>query len=266
MSKAWIRGKLSEFARDVLRDFCLASCEIERLFQRHDQEGRISFASLRDLLGEEMNKGLLWRLKDTSHHLFRTSPNDVVLGKLLDWGVGYIFHESMKLKEDAYQQENYGPWFRELENAQVSEAERSLSQNLRQVLDQTLESVAREKRRIQFIIEHCLIMFTLFYARYRGNKLLARFLFDQNDLVRQVFKDRYQGLIGSIYGDEPELMYALAAQSLRQGGWVEDADAALVEALRLNPDHPLVQEERTLLHSNRHLSRRRQVGVTNLEA
>jgi hypothetical protein len=71
MSNTWFEEKRDEFCRDLLRDYCLSVETLERLFQEFDRSGKMVFEELRDLLGEEMNKGLLWRLKDTAHHLFR---------------------------------------------------------------------------------------------------------------------------------------------------------------------------------------------------
>lgn len=253
MSKAWIRAKRGEFARDVIRDFCSASQRLEEQFVHFEASGQVSFEVLRNLVGEEMNKGLLWRLKDTAHHLFRRNPGERLLGKFLDWSLGYIFHETMKLKEDAYQQQNYSPWFRELADSELPELERRFNNELLLVLDQTHESINREITRIRFIVNHCLEMFPHYLSDHRENAMLARFLFDQNEQVRTVFKERYNDLIRTVYGDNPEHMYVLAAQSLRQGGWLGEAERALGEAEALNPENPRVLGERNLLEEEQRM-------------
>ncbi len=237
MSKTWIRGKSQEFARDVLRDYCLATRELEKQFREYDRSGAISFDELQDLTGEEMNKGLLWRLKDTAHHLFRLKGDERLIGRFLDWALGYIFHETLKLKEDAHQLQNYGPWFRALEEEPMPEMERTFCTELTLVLLQTRESIEREIRRIRFIMTQCQAMFPVYYARYADNPLLARFLFMRSDLVRTVFDERFAQLVAGIYGDCPETMYHLAAQSLRQGGWLLEAKRAIEAGLGIQPDH-----------------------------
>jgi hypothetical protein len=77
--------------------------------------------------------------------------------------------------------------------------------------------------------------------------LLARLLVAQNELVREVFAEEYRDLIAGIYGNQPELMYILASQSLRQGGWMEEAEAAVAEALHLNPAERLVLQEKKII-------------------
>lgn len=249
MSKQWIKAKRAEFARDVLRDFCLAARELEIITQPFARTGQVSFEALLDLLGEPMNKGLLWRLKDTSHHLFRNESSPAMVGPLLDWAMGYIFHETMKLKEDAYQEQTYAPWFRELQGQELGPRERRHTQELMQVLFQTRESMEREIRRIRFIFQQCREMWGEYLTQHRDNPLLARFLVSQNELVRLVFREEYDKLVLTIYKDQPERMYVLATRSLRQGGWLDEALKAMDKALEINPDSALVREEANVLAS-----------------
>ena len=114
MSKYWIDSKKPEFVRDILRDFCLSYQLLSQEFSRYDQTGIIDFYFLLELIGIEMNQGQLWRLKDTAHLLFRSQDRVPELEQLLDWSMGYIFHECTKLKEDAYQQNFYIPWLKKI--------------------------------------------------------------------------------------------------------------------------------------------------------
>lgn len=227
MFRAWIRSKRSEFVRDILRDFCLSQQVLENQFRMFDAEERLDFEVLRDVLGVEMNKGLLWRLKDTAHHLFRTDRDADVHGQLLGWCLGYIFHETMKLKEDAYQREIYGGRFLEFRQIGLRPEERGIVGELSKVVDQTRESMRREVARIRFIIASCRQLFIRYLPEHRDNALLARLLYDQNSLVRTAFALDYHALITALYGDRPEKMYHLAAQSLMLGGW--EREAALAE-------------------------------------
>lgn len=249
MSKAWIRAKRPEFVRDVLRDFCLVSRLLEEQFAHFDRSGQIAFTVLRDLLGEEMSKGLLWRLKDTAHHLFRGGRDPRRVGQFLDWGMGYVFHETIKLKEDAYQQQNYGPWFRSMQTEELPPQESMVARELYQVLLQTAESMRREIERIRFISRHIVKLMPLYLSAHSDNALLARLLYDQRDLIRDVFAAEYDGLIAAIYGADPVRMYVLAAQSLRQGGWLQEAETAIEDALRLEPGSPRVLQEREIVDS-----------------
>ena len=249
MSKAWIRAKLPEFVRDMFRTFCMAAKALEEQFRSFDREGAVAFTILRDLVGQEMDKGLLWRMKDTAHHVFRNDPETPLTGQFLDWGLGYIFHETIKLKEDAYQALTYAPWFLALRGRDLPEAERVVVEELFQVLKQTEESMHREIDRIRFIVSQCRRLLPLYLSRHRENALLARYMFSQNSLVREVFGNDYELLMNSVYGDHPERMYILAAQSLRLGGWVAEASQAVQSAFAINSTDRLVLQEKKILEN-----------------
>jgi hypothetical protein len=246
MSISWIQSKKPEFIRDVLRDFCMVHRELDRHFHSYDQTGVVEFEFMRSLLGEEMNKGQLWRLKDTAHLLFRSSTSEALVGQYLDWSIGYIFHECIKLKEDAYQRQIYGPWFEQIKGEHsLTPEEKLLGQELFQVILQTRESILREITRIRFILYHCRRMLIVYLADYGENHLLARFIYDQNDLVQSVFRGDYGELIRSLYADNPEDLYIYASRSLRQGGWMQDAAAAIEQASSIAPHkHGVLQEKK----------------------
>lgn len=233
MTSNWLLSKQESFVRDVLRDFCQVASALESHFAEYDASGTVSFYFFDDILGRQNNKGLLWRLKDTAHLLFRNETSGcVALGEYLDWALGYIFHECIKLKEDAYQQMNYKPRFRRLqENENLPPEEQHIGTELYSIIKQTSESIAREVRRIRFILFHCKRMFVLYLPQHRENPLLARFLYARGILVRGVFKGYHEELLQSVYPEGLRTMYLLAADSLEQGGWTDEAKKAREMAL-----------------------------------
>ncbi len=247
MSKSWIRAKHPEFVRDLFKFFCQACDQLEQQFMRFDQGKAVEFEFLKDLVGDEMDKGLLWRLKDTAHHVFRNDPHSQLGGKFLDWAIGYIFHEAVKLKEDAYQKQNYAHWFHKLYEEDPQNSEKNITEQLFQILNQTEESIHREIDRIRFITAKCRQLLPYYLRRYSENVLLARYIFSENQLVRDIFKDEYDGLIAAIYGAEPERMFILASQSLRMGGWMNEATKAVNEAFEKNPSSKIVLQEKKII-------------------
>ena len=252
MSKAWLIEKRPEFVRDMLRDFCLSADILESQFTMFDQTNQVSFQVFRDLVGEEMSKGLLWRLKDTAHHLFRNDAKEDLSGRFLDWCVGYVFHETVKLKEDAYQQQTYGPWFGELMDRELPKAEHMVSRELFQIVLQTNESIRREINRVRFFFAKCRELIPAYLADQGENPLLARLLFDQEALVRKIFGPDYERLLAALYGDAPAMMHVMAAQSLRQGGWMAHAAQAIRRALEQDPGNPSVLREKEIIDTWAH--------------
>ena len=76
MSGRWLIANKDFFIRDLLRDYCRVCQALNEQDARFSGTGTISYAVLRDLLGEAMRKGVFWRLKDTAHHLFRTPTRE----------------------------------------------------------------------------------------------------------------------------------------------------------------------------------------------
>ena len=129
MSERWLLARRAYFVRDLVRDYCTVYLGIEEQNRLFTRDGLVSYAALRDLLGEVNRKGVFWRLKDTAHHLFRqmveqpaedaillwqyagsAAPSGVTVQTpveaLLDWCIGYAFHECAKLREDAFQRQH----------------------------------------------------------------------------------------------------------------------------------------------------------------
>ncbi|SHJ34975.1 hypothetical protein SAMN05660830_02199 [Halodesulfovibrio aestuarii] len=235
MSRQWIEANREEFARDILRDFCMVSSILEKQFIRFADSGAVSFTQVRDLLGSTMNKGLLWRLKDTAHHLLRTDAQAPVVAKALDWAISYVFHECIKLKEDAYQQQHYAPMFKALEQPAAENGIQDVVEPFSQLLGETRESMSREIARISFLLARCNTLFCIYCAHNKKNLLVARLLFSRNSLVKRVFGKDYDTLISSIYGTMPEEMYILAAEGLLEGGRLDEALEAATEAEQINP-------------------------------
>ncbi|MEF2146599.1 MAG: hypothetical protein V3573_14225 [Desulfovibrionaceae bacterium] len=245
MSKAWIMAKRPEFVRDMFRNFCQACGSLDQEFERYDRMGCVDFEQLKELIGEESFKGLLWRLKDTAHHVFRNDPDDPIEGRFMDWGLGYIFHECIKLKEDSYQQLTYAPWLKEM--AVEGANGRHMAGQLLDLPSQTEESMRREIARIRVILDQCKRLLPVYLSRHSDNALLARLIFAQNDMVRRVFGDLYSDLVSGIYGEQPWMLYVLASRSLRLGGWMDQARTAVAEAHKIHPDGKIVLQEKKII-------------------
>lgn len=229
MTKPWAIAKRPIFVRDVVRDFCLAAARLEGHFQDYDRTGAVSFPFFDDILGRQNSKGLLWRLKDSAHLLFR--DDNEVLGEYLDWALGYIFHECIKLKEDAYQQMNYKPRFENLQQRMdLPPEEQHLGGELFSVISQTSESIRREVLRVRFILFHCKRMFIRYLPRHAANPLLARLFYLQWQLVEQAFRSYTEELLQTMYAGDLSRLYLLAADSLQNGGWEKEAAAARANA------------------------------------
>ncbi len=244
----WIKENREVFERDVLQDFCRTSARLEEQFRRLAETGTLSFPVLRDLVGVPMKKGLLWRLKDKAHHLFRDTGQDTAAGGLLDWTLGYIFHESLKLMEDAHQIRYYAPRIRAFAGRDISPALAGLLNDLDAVSGQTVESMLREAGRLQNLFRQSRRLFCLYFAGRASSRPLARFLYDNSDIVRRTFQEDYGELLDAVYGDAPERLFVEAAYSLLESGRKDEAVRAAAAARALNPQISFAGEAEALFN------------------
>ena len=236
--RTWVHHNHAAFERDVLRGFCQAAAQLSEQFARFAATGTLSFSVLRDMIGEPLNKGLLWRLKDKAHHIFLNAGETRPAGLLLDWTLGYIFHETLKLMEDAHQRQYYAPQLEGLADfAQYPELAAQMRE-LRDIQSQTVESMRREVARLESLLLQSRKLFCLYFAGRADHRPLARFLHDNNELARAIFADDYDRLIQSVYDDEPERMPVEAAHSLLESARFAAAALAVEAALTRNPHSP----------------------------
>ena len=233
MSRYWLATNEHRFLTDILRDFCQISSIFEEQALRFATAGNLSFAVLRDLTGDLMNKGQLWHLKDMTHHLLRDVACPSPAGQVLDWAIGYIFHESLKLLEDAHQNQYYAPRLAALANGAAFHAEPEAAQAFFAMAAETNANMQRGLLHIQRSIAYARKFFPALYAGQANNRHLARFLYEQNDLARKNLKEEYHALIRAIYADSPAALYVEAAASLTEAGQYAEAATAAQYAARI---------------------------------
>ena len=216
MRRTWTAKDKATRVRDFLRDYCQVCSVLEEQRRRFASSGTLSYAVLRDLVGGDGQDGLFWLLKDSAHHLFRGDEENMA-GTLLDWAVGYAFHECVKLMEGAFQYQHYRNRFLEFMERAATREERAVEQ-LFPLLLQTRESAGHELARILHALSQCRELLARYLAPYGSASQLARLLLEREDLVRRVFGAEYSQLLEALYGKEQERMLLLAAVDFLDGG------------------------------------------------
>ncbi len=237
MPGPWTEQAAPRFLADILRDYCAISLILEEQFSRFERAGHLSFPVLRDLVGNSFSKGPLWRLKDLAHHFLRDAPGSGSAARFLDWGIGYIFHETHKLVEATHQHRHYAPRLNALLEAHAKEeGEEMILKSLSQVVAECGEDMARGVRRTRRLLENARGFFIRAYAGQDANRQLARFLYHREDLVRAVFREEHGPLIAAIYQGRPERMALEAAFAFLEGGYGEAALEAAEKGAALAPE------------------------------
>lgn len=238
MSQHWLTANSSRLMAEILRDFCVVGITLAEQFNRYDNAGNISYAVLREILGDQMNRGILWRLKDTAHHLLRDVQGSPVSARLLDWAVGYIFHETFKLMEDSHQHQYYAPSLFALAGNNPSPDLDAVARDFTQMAVETQADMGRTIGRIRRLLAHARLFFPRCYADQKDNLELARLLHDRENLVAAAFAEEHENLKQAIYGTAPQTLYINASLSLLHGGKKKEAENAWKKAVALAPEDP----------------------------
>ena len=257
MSESWLNANADIFVRDIVRDFCTVYAALEEQKRRFDDDGSVSYAALRDLLGQAARKGVFWRLKDTSHLLFRNAGgaetadagDSVVLWQyassrlpdgetrqgitesMLDWCVGYAFHDCVKLKEDAFLQQHYSNQYAIMRRTFGIKGD--LFASFDALTGQNCESIGRELTRIMDVLDKIRTLLVEYLASQGNNCCLARFLYVENRAAKQVFGSAWPALLAALYGENRGRLYELAAKAFSDGGRPREAQRVLEERARL---------------------------------
>ncbi|CAK7065249.1 MAG: hypothetical protein DELT_01621 [Desulfovibrio sp.] len=241
MSQHWLNANAPRLMAEILRDFCVVSIALEEQFNRYDNAGNISYAVLREILGDQMDRGILWRLKDTAHHLLRDQQSSPVAARLLDWAIGYIFHETFKLMEDTHQHQYYAPSLFSLAGDNPPPALAAVADDFAQMAQENQADMGRTVGRIRRLLAHARMFFHRCYADQKDNADLARILHDREDLVAAAFGAEHDNLKRAIYGDSPQTLYINAAISLAHSGKKTEARRAWEKAKNTAPDDPRME-------------------------
>jgi hypothetical protein len=246
---SWLEDRRDLFVCNLLREFYKAYTSFLLLYEGYTATQELSFADVEHLVGSETSKGVLWRLKDRCHQLWRmVDPKVDLHGCLLDWMLGALFHEAMKLKENVYMYQFYGPVAQEMAAQEHDRHARFATLDSRQFMRRTFEEMQRQMDIMgaKFVEANHLIRIML--PDQAGNALLVRYLLEHDSVSLELWAEPLEALLASMYNGAPEAGYMQGARSYLQGHWHEKALGAFQKALALNPG---LDEARCQVHQLR---------------
>jgi len=226
---------------DIIRDFLAVHGSAADLARRH-RDGTLRFEDVEAWVGEDAGSEL-FRLKERCHSIFRSpatdDASDTRVGALLDLAVGSLFHEAMKLRENLYQQERYGPRVEALRR-QGDPDSVELFEEFEKILARSAESLEESVAELERLIAQIRKQLLRLIAEQGRTGRVARCLYESAEEVRAVYTEGLDALYDRIFGD-PVTGYLRAAESYLESAYYSDALAALAEAGRRAPDDPHVQ-------------------------
>ncbi len=231
--RSWFREHRDYFVTRVVQDF-LKTGDVLKNLESAYKEKRPIYAHLHELVGEPQEKGVLWRLKDRCHQIWRNEG----MGKeaesfFFDWMIGAMFHEAMKLKENSYMLERYAPSYEIALRELIDEEE---SENCRRFFRETVRDMARGMERIKCLFRNAAARLRHLVRQEKGNGILIRLLLEESDQVEEYLSSDDGPLLIWLFPDGVHNAFLVAGESYLEGGWYAEARLAFEEALRIKPD------------------------------
>ena len=231
----WGSSRRHLFVRNLLKDFFETFDSFAKIYEHYITRGKASFGEIDRLVGTESRKGLLWQLKDSCHRLWRDAdPKDDPNGCLLDWILGSLFHEAMKLKENIYMYKYYRPLVEELQAGHPADSVRFCGVEGQRFIERTNREIRRQMENIASLFGRGNYLLRVMLPEQAGNPLLVRYLVEEEAAVTSRWGESLQSLFAEMYPLMPEAGYCLAARSYLNDQWFERAHQTYGQALAIN--------------------------------
>ena len=207
-----------------------------RKIENDYHRGSLKFLELAKFI-DDRGESFLFTLKTACHGLFRQNFSNISeKEQIFDLTVGSIFHLAMKLREDLYQLEYYGPKYTELNDNKSQDQKIELALKFKEILGRAITSLREGMEEVAVLMEDAFRQFKDLLKEYRQNGLLLRFLLEEKELVESVFGEKgLEKLFCLIFGQDESKPYRLAAESYLQSAFYSQATRAFTEALKKNP-------------------------------
>lgn len=182
------------------------------------------------MVGTESEKGPLWRLKDLCHLVWPKSAEPREKGgSLVDWLVGAVFHEAMKLKENIYLLNSYGPAGPD----PLPRQERMI--DVRGLTGRAAADVVGQMEQIAFLLTHAAFILRLMMPDLAPNMLVVRLLAEREGVVLRLWGETLEDVFTDMfYGDAAE-GFCTAGRSYLRGQWFPQALRMYQKALAVSP-------------------------------
>jgi len=185
---------------EILRDFVEVHRLVSDLAVRHRSSG-LRFEALAGLI-EDDEASVLFRLKERTHALFRAPRGErrapTHREALFDLAVGSLFHEGMKLRENLYQRETYGPQVRAL-LSDAEEESKALFDEFEKMLGSVEERVDEGVNELEALAQRTAEQLRLLIAEPPDDGS-ARYMIEHPEMVDMVFDVSLEDQLEAMYG------------------------------------------------------------------
>jgi len=243
-----VRGDFSRRVRNekvasVFKRFLVARVAFDAILEVFRSPDRLRFEPINTFVEQT-----LFGLKEECHAMFRKAgrpAGDVLYAEdLFDVLIGSIFHEMMKIKENCYILEYYGPTYRQMaeiadRRIQVPAYERLFFRACKRIVERASSTVYDDVQAAEQLFrdatEHLLSMI----PRFANNGLVTRMLIENEQLVHMVYGEgSLHTVLLRMYEGHLANAYVHAACSYLEAGLFQKARASCEKSLAEEPDNP----------------------------
>lgn len=205
------------------------SIEFRNLFNTKS----ISFADIEEFI-DDRGKSYLFNLKEMSHELYRNTGDTSYKEKLYDITIGYIFHEAMKLRENMYLLEYYGPQY-DIDILTLSEQEKKTVHEIGILVNKARKKLKEDLKEIKILLNDLIGQLRDLIILYKNNYLMPRFIYENEKSLKNIYgKKGFENLLNSAYADGKHLLVFKAGQSYLESEYYDKARLLFKKAMRLN--------------------------------
>ncbi|WP_028579711.1 hypothetical protein [Desulfogranum japonicum] len=205
----------------------------------------ILFAGLSDMLGSENSRGTLWRLKDLCHSIWpKQARGESMHGSLIDWLVGSIFHEAMKLKENLYLLQNYGQAVFNLEQDDTRSFRPAQGLEVfSQVVDakglfqRIADDVLVQIEQIGLLLGQTSYLLRRLMPELARNALVVRLLVEHEETVLALWGESLTNVFNDMFMGNAASGFCAAGRNYLAGQWYKQSLEVYERALSLDPSH-----------------------------
>lgn len=249
----WFEQRRDFFVRQVFEDFFSILRSFQDLYQmylscrtpgvdtcsdlldKQNEELRNQiWSTLTRMVGTEVEKGPLWQLKDLCHRLWPDGAGAGSLeGALIDWLIGSIFHEAMKLKENIYILNSYGPAaFRFSTPAPGLRLAQMI--DIKGLINRIVVDVIGQLEQLSFLFGQTNSMLRTMISTLATNMLLIRFLAEQEEVLQELWGEGAAGVFADMFYGAPAQGFCAAGRSYLNGQWYTKALAMYQRAVSID--------------------------------
>ena len=207
------------------------------IYQKY-RKGTLHFTEIENWV-DDRGRSLLYKLKEKSHSLFRSSKGGPFHRKewLLDLAIASIFHEAMKLRENIYQLEVYRPRYLEYRRRMGKLTyEKNYLQQFEKIISRAKLGVSEGMEETKFLFQDAAAQLIDFFKENRQNPFLIRFLIESEPLLAKVYgAKKRKTIFGLMFPRGAFDAYRLAAQSCLNSGHYDLSAAYFSQALKMGP-------------------------------